>query len=637
MTRRAAGVWVLLCIQIALAFTTCDAYSAEFPRSQFAPPLVLIDEQQARKLGLSQFEISAARRWRPEAAVRVRWLADLGRWRVSVRAGEKPTTLALVEIDGLTGEVVRREAISIGKYPPRHTQREAIDAAIADPRSQSAAKKWGTMKSLRASGHKEDCCWEIDFFAPKRIDGGDRDRPVIRADVIDSSLSVTGVWTGHQIAWTMARGDRYAFGGAINHLAVWYGLCVLFALVVIDWTRLWSLTNADVLALLAFAVSWEAFVRGEIGWSVPLAVPPLAWIAARMGWIFIRGFPERVGARPSPSPFKRFVLRPVPTVLLIVLCVALAGLRIGITLEGGNVIDVGYAGVAGAELELSGKAPWGNMPHDVRRGDTYGPLNYLAYVPATAAFKQERADPLGTRFRSAQVTSIVADLASALLIFVIGWRWISRRAGVLAMLGWLACPWTALVLASGANDAIVALMLLAAFISLRSAAVRGAFVAAAALVKVAPILTIMPLLHVGSTRRLRQSLLVTVGCASVIMIGLFWSVFRLDGDSVLASVRLLWDRTVAFQAERESPFSIWGLYEWHSVQSAVRILVVFAVLAVAFFPRARDAWQVAAGCAAVLALAQLTAGHWFYLYIPWFVPFVLIVVMVQRERYAHIP
>ena len=40
---------------------------------------------------------------------------------------------------------------------------------------------------------------------------------------------------------------------------------------------------------VVLAASYEAFVHGAIDWSVPLAVPPLAWLALRMGWLFARG------------------------------------------------------------------------------------------------------------------------------------------------------------------------------------------------------------------------------------------------------------------------------------------------------------------------------------------------------------
>ena len=50
-------------------------------------------------------------------------------------------------------------------------------------------------------------------------------------------------------------------------------------------------------------------------------------------------------------------------------------------------------------------------------------------------------------------------------------------------------------------------------------------------------------------------------------------------------------------------------------------------LVVAFVPRRRDAFQVAALGAAVIIAVQLTVSHWFYLYIVWFAPLALVALM----------
>jgi hypothetical protein len=56
-------------------------------------------------------------------------------------------------------------------------------------------------------------------------------------------------------------------------------------------------------------------------------------------------------------------------------------------------------------------------------------------------------------------------------------------------------------------------------------------------------------------------------------------------------------------------------------------VLVFAALlavAVAFVPRRKSPMQVAALAAAVMLAIELTADHWFYLYIVWFAPLVLV-------------
>jgi hypothetical protein len=89
-----------------------------------------------------------------------------------------------------------------------------------------------------------------------------------------------------------------------------------------------------------------------------------------------------------------------------------------------------------------------------------------------------------------------------------------------------------------------------------------------------------------------------------------------------------WHRTIGEQGGRDSPFSIWG--QDHSLgwlQTLVKAAVVGLALLVAFRPRRRDHVTVAALGAAVMIGMQLTVDHWFYLYIPWFLPFLLVALL----------
>jgi hypothetical protein len=80
--------------------------------------------------------------------------------------------------------------------------------------------------------------------------------------------------------------------------------------------------------------------------------------------------------------------------------------------------------------------------------------------------------------------------------------------------------------------------------------------------------------------------------------------------------------------QRGSPFSVWGLWGGLSVeQHLVQGLAVGLALIVAFVPRRRDVVTVAALAAAVLIALQLGVTHWFYLYIVWFFPAVMVAVL----------
>jgi hypothetical protein len=60
-------------------------------------------------------------------------------------------------------------------------------------------------------------------------------------------------------------------------------------------------------------------------------------------------------------------------------------------------------------------------------------------------------------------------------------------------------------------------------------------------------------------------------------------------------------------------------------------------LAVGFFPRRKSPLQLAALTAALLIGFEIVLTHWFYLYIPWFLPFVAIAVLAPGMRRAEEP
>jgi hypothetical protein len=91
-----------------------------------------------------------------------------------------------------------------------------------------------------------------------------------------------------------------------------------------------------------------------------------------------------------------------------------------------------------------------------------------------------------------------------------------------------------------------------------------------------------------------------------------------------------WSQTIGFQFTRESPFSVWGQNpSLDPLLSLAKLGVVWLAVMVAFVPRQRTIAQVAALGAAVLIATQAIAIHWFYLYIDWFVPFVLVALFCE--------
>src|SRR5260221_12062965 len=80
-------------------------------------------------------------------------------------------------------------------------------------------------------------------------------------------------------------------------------------------------------------------------------------------------------------------IRPVwPAAWLLVAALFLVGCRVGLNMADSGAIDVGYAGVVGADRISHGEPLYDTFPAEVSQGDTYGPVNYLAYVPFEAVW-----------------------------------------------------------------------------------------------------------------------------------------------------------------------------------------------------------------------------------------------------------
>ena len=121
----------------------------------------------------------------------------------------------------------------------------------------------------------------------------------------------------------------------------------------------------------------------------------------------------------------------------------------------------------------------------------------------------------------------------------------------------------------------------------------------------------------------------------------FW-ILLLEPDPLHAA-RVFWDRTFGWQLSRPSPFSIWdwdeypGYPDLSAVQTVLKGLLVAAAGVLAFVPRTRNVIQLAALSGALLIGFELVLTHWFYLYIPWFFPFVAFALLVPAAATARQP
>jgi hypothetical protein len=94
-----------------------------------------------------------------------------------------------------------------------------------------------------------------------------------------------------------------------------------------------------------------------------------------------------------------------------------------------------------------------------------------------------------------------------------------------------------------------------------------------------------------------------------------------------------YNHTLGFQLTRSDVFSPWALHpSLEPLKVAVEAGVVLLCLVVAVRPRHRTVAQVSALAAAITVAVQLPAVHWFYYFIVWFVPFVLVALLAGEER-----
>ena len=453
--------------------------------------------------------------------------------------------------------------------------------------------------------------WQVSYF-----DHGDE---LVQVKIDDPTGAIIEQWRGPQVAWTMARGYPGAFGRKLNAPYVWIPLCVLFLVPFVDPRRPFRLLHLDLLVLLAFGVSHIYFNEGEIGKSVPLAYPVLVYLLVRM---LFAGFRPRRRAGP--------LVPLVPVWLLAAGVLFIATFRVGLNVTDSNVIDVGYAGVIGADRIVDGHHLYGKgFATDVERGDTYGPVDYLLYVPF------EQALPWSGRWDdlpAAHAAAIAFDLLTLGGLFLLGRRLRAgpegQALGTALAYAWVAYPYTAFSLETNSNDTVVALFCVAALLGLTlvrrrlSAVATGAAIALGAAAKFVS-LALAPLF---APRRRGELLVYALALAAVIAATVLPFVPH-------GGLREMYDRTVGYQAGRPSPFSIWGQetsLDW--LQTTVKAATAALALLLLFVPRTRDLRQIAALGAAVVLAVELGMTHWFYLYVVWFVPFVLVALFAGERR-----
>jgi hypothetical protein len=431
-----------------------------------------------------------------------------------------------------------------------------------------------------------------------------------------SSGRIYEQWSGWQAGWEMARGYRGDFGRTFNSPWVLIPLGLLFLAPFVDPRRPFRLLHLDLLMLLAFGISHVLFNAGKIGVSVPLAYPVLAYLLVRMLVIGFRPRPDRGPLVPL-----------VPATWLVVGALALFGARVALNVVDSNVLDVGYAGVIGANHIAHGDELYdGHFAADPPAGDTYGPVMYLAYLPF------ERTIGWSGKWDhvpAAHGAAIAFDLLTLLGLLALGRRIRpgprGRALGGALAFAWAAYPYTLFALMTNTIDALVAALVVGALLVATSPPARGALIGLGAAAKLAPAALAPLFFNPFADRRARGPLLYTAAFVLVLVVTIL--PFVPPGG-----LHELYDRTLGFQIGRESPTTIWGqdpaLGTLHTV---VELAAVNFAAALLIFPARKSPLQVAALAAAVLIALQIAAVYWFYLYVVWFAPLVLVALFTRFE------
>ncbi len=427
--------------------------------------------------------------------------------------------------------------------------------------------------------------------------------------VADAAISpagkLIGAWTGPEARAPYTHGH---YPSILDSWLVLLPFSLLFLVPFFDPKRLRRLLHLDALVVVAFVLPYLLLAHEYLEPAVWLAYPPLLYLLFRLLWV---GRRERsIPGRLAPLLSMRTLVVGLPVLLIA---------RTLLSLFGHQEMDVGYESVIGA-YHILHHLPlyWADPNH----GDTYGPITYLTYVPFELIWPWTNSL---SNLHAADAAAIFFDLGTVVALFFLGRRLRpgaeGTRLGLIFGWGWAACPFTAIAVIVHTNDALIALLSVLVLLAVASPALSGALLGLATAAKFSPA-GLLPLLAAPRRRGVKGAVVCTASFAVVVAAAIFsWL--------PPGGLAYFWKRTLDFQMTRPDVLSPWALHPGlHPLQIAIEVLAVLLAAAVAFVPRERSLTQLAALAGAVTIAIQLPAVHWFYYYILWFLPFMLVALLV---------
>jgi len=384
-----------------------------------------------------------------------------------------------------------------------------------------------------------------------------------------------------------------------------------FVLGLIDWHRPWRVEHLDVLALAGF-FPVAMLLSDDLS-------PAGLWLAAAcLGWLSARMLGATFGAWRMPELRPAISSRRLGLAILLLLLV-----RTG-SAAAGNILDVGQASSLGAwrllhGLHLYGAVSWpGPGGFRIYRPDSYGPFAYYAYIPFAAIFPPAPA-LIGTL-----LPAVCFDALTLAGLHTLGRRLGGRPLAQAFVFAYLLYPFPDLSLMAQTNDALIAALCVWTIVAATERPVaRGLLMAAAALTKFLPALLALQFLGVRRGRW-RYALTLAASLAAMLAWPLITSGPAQSFDSTL--------RYQLIQRGGGVQFSIWTYMP--QVATAARPILAAALVLLALSPMlrspVRNAREHAALAAALLIGGQLLLGYWFYSYLTWCYPLLIIAIIQAR-------